>query len=96
MRQGDFCFFIKVLHNLIDVYIFHAGRSAVFVAGESGFARFDGQRFVSLSAERDDAFAQVTGVIETAEGDLWLSTLILGEIRKGVELARRRDPDKAA
>lgn len=31
-----------------------------------------------------------------AEGDLWLSALILGEIRKGVELARRRDPDKAA
>jgi len=30
---------------------------------------------------------------EVAEGDLWLSTLILGEIRKGIELARRRDPD---
>ena len=33
---------------------------------------------------------------EVAEADLWLSTLILGEIRKGVELARRRDPDKAS
>jgi len=33
---------------------------------------------------------------EVAEGDLWLSTLILGEIRKGIELARRRDPDKAS
>ncbi len=32
---------------------------------------------------------------ELPEGELWLSTLILGEIRKGVELARRRDPDKA-
>lgn len=28
--------------------------------------------------------------------DLFLGTLVLGEIRKGVELARRRDPDKAA
>ena len=28
--------------------------------------------------------------------DLFLSTLVLGEIRKGVELARRRDPAKAA
>jgi predicted nucleic acid-binding protein len=27
--------------------------------------------------------------------DLFLSTLVLGEIRKGVELARIRDPDKA-
>lgn len=33
---------------------------------------------------------------DVAEGDLWLSTLILGEIRKGIELARRRDPDKAS
>lgn len=33
---------------------------------------------------------------EVAEGDLWLSALILGEIRKGIELARRRDPDKAS
>lgn len=30
-----------------------------------------------------------------AEDDLWLSALVLGEIRKGVELARRRDPHKA-
>ena len=31
-----------------------------------------------------------------ADGELFLSTLVLGEIRKGVELARARDPDKAA
>ena len=30
-----------------------------------------------------------------AENDLWLSALVLGELRKGVELARRRDPRKA-
>lgn len=30
-----------------------------------------------------------------AEDDLWLSALVLGEVRKGVELARRRDPRKA-
>jgi len=30
-----------------------------------------------------------------AEDDLWLSALVVGEIRKGVELARRRDPKKA-
>jgi toxin FitB len=30
-----------------------------------------------------------------ADEDLFLSTLILGEIRKGVELARPRDPGKA-
>jgi toxin FitB len=31
-----------------------------------------------------------------ADDDLFLSTLVLGEIRKGVELARPTDPDKAA
>ena len=30
-----------------------------------------------------------------SEDDLWLSSLVLGEIRKGVELARRRDPRRA-
>jgi predicted nucleic acid-binding protein len=29
------------------------------------------------------------------EDDLWLSPLVLGEIRKGVELVRQRDPGKA-
>jgi predicted nucleic acid-binding protein len=31
-----------------------------------------------------------------SDDDLFLSTLVLGEIRKGIELARPRDPDKAA
>jgi predicted nucleic acid-binding protein len=31
-----------------------------------------------------------------ADDELFLSTLVLGEIRKGVELARPRDPRKAA
>jgi len=30
-----------------------------------------------------------------ADDDLFLSTLVLGELRKGVERARPRDPDKA-
>ena len=30
------------------------------------------------------------------DGDLYLSVLVTGEIRKGIELARRRDPAKAA
>lgn len=30
------------------------------------------------------------------DADLYLSVLVLGEIRRGIELARRRDPAKAA
>ena len=29
------------------------------------------------------------------EEDLWLSVLVLGELRKGVDMARRKDPGKA-
>ena len=32
---------------------------------------------------------------DVAEDDLWLSSLVLGEIRKGVELMRRRDTRRA-
>ncbi|MDE0343001.1 MAG: type II toxin-antitoxin system VapC family toxin [Deltaproteobacteria bacterium] len=32
---------------------------------------------------------------DVTEDDLWLSPLVLGEIRKGVELARRRNPRRA-
>ena len=31
-----------------------------------------------------------------AEEDLWLSVLVIGEIRRGVETVKRRDPRKAA
>src|ERR1700758_848919 len=31
-----------------------------------------------------------------ADEDLFLSSLVLGEIRKGIELARSRDPDRAS
>lgn len=51
----------------------HVGRDAVFVAGESGLARFDGRRFSTVSAERDDAFGHVSGIAETRNGDLWLN-----------------------
>jgi predicted nucleic acid-binding protein len=33
--------------------------------------------------------------LKVDEDELWISALVLGEIRRGVELARRRDPQKA-
>jgi signal transduction histidine kinase/ligand-binding sensor domain-containing protein len=44
-----------------------------FVAGEWGLARYDGQRFQTLSASRSDAFSGITGIIVRANGDLWLN-----------------------
>jgi len=44
--------------------------------------------------ERCDARVSVW-YASIADDDLFLSTLVLGEIRKGIELARLRDADKA-
>jgi signal transduction histidine kinase len=52
----------------------HAGPSGrLYVGGEAGFARFDGQRFVQMTAEHEDVFQHVSGVVETVAGDVWLN-----------------------
>ncbi|MDR7333053.1 triple tyrosine motif-containing protein [Roseateles asaccharophilus] len=53
--------------------LFVSADGSVYVAGEAGFARFDGRRFAVVTAERDDAFAHVSGVAEAGNGDLWLN-----------------------
>jgi signal transduction histidine kinase/streptogramin lyase len=50
-----------------------ARKGGVYVAGEAGFARFDGQRFSVISAAQDEAFAHVTGIVEMPDGELWLN-----------------------
>ena len=45
----------------------------IFVAGEWGLARYDGQRFRTLSASRSDAFSGITGIIVRPNGDIWLN-----------------------
>jgi signal transduction histidine kinase/ligand-binding sensor domain-containing protein len=46
----------------------------IFVAGEWGLARFDGQQFRSLSASRSDILSGITGIIVRAKGDVWLNS----------------------
>lgn len=52
----------------------HAGPSGrLYIGGEAGFARFDGQRFLQLTADHEDVFQHVSGVVETTAGDVWLN-----------------------
>jgi signal transduction histidine kinase len=46
----------------------------VWVGGEHGLARFDGRRFNAVTRQGGKLLPRVSGIIETAEGDLWLST----------------------
>lgn len=52
----------------------HVGPSGrLYIGGEAGFARFDGQRFLTVTTEHEDVFQHVSGVVETAAGDVWLN-----------------------
>jgi len=52
-----------------------AGRGDnLWVGGDRGLARFDGRRFHSVSLRERTMPLTVTGIVELADGDLWLST----------------------
>jgi signal transduction histidine kinase/ligand-binding sensor domain-containing protein len=51
-----------------------ARRRHVWVGGEHGLARFDGRRFHAVTRQGGTSLPSVSGIIESAEGDLWLNT----------------------
>ena len=55
------------------ITVIRGSAGQLLVAGESGLARFDEPRFVSLSASRSDAFSGITGIIVRPNGDTWLN-----------------------
>jgi signal transduction histidine kinase len=69
------------------------GKGDVWIGGPSGVAHYDGQRFRALIGEDGDPFRGVTGIVETAAGELWLngatgiSRIAAAEIEQA-----RRDP----
>jgi signal transduction histidine kinase/ligand-binding sensor domain-containing protein len=49
--------------------------SEIWVGGEFGLEQVDGGRIRSLSALNEEWFRGITGIVETANGDLWLNGL---------------------
>ncbi len=45
----------------------------VWVGGERGLLRFDGERFVPVRTADDDALRELWGVVETEAGELWMA-----------------------
>jgi len=45
----------------------------IWVGGEMGLAVFNGLRFKSVRTDDDEAFNGISGIVETASGDLWLN-----------------------
>jgi signal transduction histidine kinase/ligand-binding sensor domain-containing protein len=60
--------------QLGNVLANYAGRSVQWFGGELGLARFDGARFLKIRSIPELPLEGITGIIETANGDLWLNS----------------------
>jgi signal transduction histidine kinase len=57
-----------------DVLTVSARRRYVWAGGTRGWSRFDGHRFSEIALDGGSRFHGVSGIIETADGDIWLNT----------------------
>ncbi|HEV2731442.1 MAG TPA: two-component regulator propeller domain-containing protein, partial [Terriglobales bacterium] len=51
----------------------HEHGQHIWIGGEQGLALFDGSRFRTLTADGGPALSGISGIMETASGDLWLN-----------------------
>nr|WP_315251129.1 two-component regulator propeller domain-containing protein [uncultured Duganella sp.] len=58
--------------HLGEINFIHARRGRLWVCGADGVAWFDGQRFQPLSLAGEQPLRAVSGLVETASGELWL------------------------
>ncbi len=49
------------------------GAGHLWVGGERGLSLFRNDRFQPLLADENDAFVNITGIVETSNGDLWMN-----------------------
>ena len=75
-----------------NVTAIFAKRSRIWVGGELGLAVLDGARFRAVTPEPGMAFNSVTGIVETASGELWLNGRD-GIVHLAAEQARRAADD---
>jgi signal transduction histidine kinase len=74
-----------------NVTAIYARRSRVWAGGEFGLALFDGNHFQSIIPDASLRIEGITGIVETADGDLWLhgnSGLVhiaAAEVRRGIK-----------
>jgi ligand-binding sensor domain-containing protein len=66
--------------NVGHVMAVQQGAKGLWIAGELGIARVQDGRVRTLSTKQVDVFCGLSGIVETAEGELWLNG-ILGIVR---------------
>ncbi|HET8948307.1 MAG TPA: triple tyrosine motif-containing protein [Candidatus Polarisedimenticolia bacterium] len=53
----------------------HGRGPRIWIGGEFGLQRFDAGRFVTIPSVNAERLRGITGIVETADGDLWLNGL---------------------
>jgi signal transduction histidine kinase/ligand-binding sensor domain-containing protein len=56
-----------------NVTAIYAQRSRTWAGGDGGLAVFDGRRFQAVRSEEPRRLQGITGIVETADGDVWLN-----------------------
>ena len=57
-----------------QIVALYGRRQSLWVGGSAGLARFDGRRFQGLLADQPGVLRNITGIVETIIGDVWLNT----------------------
>ena len=58
-----------------NVMAIHGRGSEIWIGGEFGLQQFDRGRFHTIRAIGDESLRGIVGIVETANGDLWLNGL---------------------
>jgi signal transduction histidine kinase/ligand-binding sensor domain-containing protein len=76
-----------------NITAIHGRTSAIWIGGEFGLQQFDGGSFHTITALNPQALRGISGIIERADGDLWLNGLFgIFHIRRAEISAALKDP----
>jgi signal transduction histidine kinase/ligand-binding sensor domain-containing protein len=74
-----------------NVTAIYGRRSRVWAGGEFGLALFDGKHFQPMIPDASLRFENITGIVESTDGDLWLHSnsglihIVATEVRRGIK-----------
>jgi signal transduction histidine kinase/ligand-binding sensor domain-containing protein len=72
----------------------HGRGSEIWIGGEFGLEQFDHGRFHNIQAMDDELLRGISGIVETANGDLWLNAISgIFHVRKAEISAALTDPN---
>jgi signal transduction histidine kinase len=75
-----------------NIMAIHGRGSEIWIGGEFGLEQFDQGRFHNIAAVNDEWLRGITGIVETANGDLWFNAISgILHVRKAEISAALRD-----